>query len=161
MDFKGTTNKDYEQKPTIMDNSIVERMAAKEKIKAEFYSQCYQSLPKEKHDLLLNLRPEIQQKVVQYIRGEILDDELPEEEQELVKRLQYDYQSFLQNHLEEENSDISYQLNLNHLDNIIYSNFLNRIAFKILENRENLRDKQAAREIANRLGLEYKPEVNN
>lgn len=146
----------YEQSNVIMDRSIAEKILFREGKKAQFYNECYQSLPKDKLEFLLNLRPETQQMIIQYIQGKRPLASLPEEEKDLIARLQNDYSFFLQNQsslLSDDDSgpNNSFQLHLDQLERAIYNNFFHRVSFNILEEKEDSRDKQLAQQVKTKL----------
>jgi hypothetical protein len=153
---------EQEKRPAMMDSSIVEKILKEEGMVSQFYNKCYQLLPSDKLDLLLSLRPETQQVVVRYIRGDISCDGLLEREQGLIKRLRNEYSGFLQkqkNNLNEKNDP--FQIKLDQINEIIYNNFFHRVSFNILENKENERDREEAIKLAKRLGFQSKLDINN
>lgn len=146
----------YEREGSIMEQSIVEKILFREGRKAQFYNECYQLLPKDKLEFLLNLRPETQQIIIQYIQGKRPLASLPEEEKDLMLRLQNDYSFFLQNQNSSSDDDTtksSFQLHLDQLERAIYNNFFHRISFNILEEKEDARDKQLAGQIKQKFFL--------
>jgi len=153
-----------EKGPAMMEDSIVQKILREEGLISQHYNECYQLLPPDKLDLLLNLRPETQQMVVKYIRGDISCDGLSEREQELIKKLRNDYNIYLQNQQNGSNEDAlnaPFQIKLDQLSKIIYNNFFHRVSFNVLEERENERDKEDAQKIAEKLGFKSKPYINN
>jgi hypothetical protein len=145
----------YEREGSIMEQSIVEKILFREGRKAQFYNECYQLLPKDKLEFLLNLRPETQQIIIQYIQGKRPLASLPEEENDLMLRIQNDYSLFLQNQSNNDGDETksSFQLHLDQLERAIYNNFFHRVSFNILEEKEDTRDKQLAAQIKQKLFL--------
>lgn len=153
-----------ERGPAMMDDSIVQKILRQEGVISQHYNECYQLLPPDKLDLLLNLRPETQQEVVKYIRGDVPCDDFPEREQELIKKLRNDYNIFLQNQQNGSNEDAlntPFQIKLDQLNKIIYNNLFHRISFKVLEEKENARDAEEATKLAEKLGVKRKLDINN
>ncbi|MFA5080090.1 MAG: hypothetical protein WC472_00490 [Candidatus Paceibacterota bacterium] len=150
--------------PSMMEDSIVQKILREERIISRHFSECYELLPQDKLDLLLRSRPEIQQMMVRYIRGEIPCDGFSEREKNLMEKIQKDYKIFLkerQDASEENTLSVPFKINVDELNRSVYDNLYHRISFRMLEEKENIKDMEQARKIGVKLGIKNLPKINN
>lgn len=139
----------------LIDPSIANKVFDEERKISAYYNDCYQSLPEDKLELLRSLRPQIQQRVVQYIRGEIPCDGLRERIGEFVRKKTGEYEKFKQTNT---NNPFILQVEGDY-EKILLDNLVKDQTIKVLEQEINKKDKEDAAKIAERLGI--KREINN
>lgn len=147
--------------PSIMEDSIAQKILQEEKIISQHFSECYKLLPPDKLDLLLKLRPKIQQIIVQYIRGEFPQNGFSEREKELMRKIQGDYMMFLQKQQNDPSIDSPFKIKVDKLNEIVYANLYHKLSFLELEKMENERDGKQAQRIGLKLGMKNLPDINN
>jgi tRNA/tmRNA/rRNA uracil-C5-methylase (TrmA/RlmC/RlmD family) len=139
----------------IMENSVFNELIRRENAKLVFYSSCFQQMSPQKKEMLLNMKSSIQQEVIEYIKGNRDISFLPQEERDLISRLNTDYVNFVnlqksaKNLLERGNN--IFQINLNNIEKRIYNSFYNRISFYLLEKKQSEDDVERARAIIEKL----------
>ena len=139
----------------IMESTVASELIRREDAKLMFYSSCFKQMPIGKKDKLLSMKNVIQEEVIEYIKGNRDVSVLPEEERDLVIRLNTDYKNFVNSRGSEKNllerNNNTFQINLDNIEKRIYSSFYNRISFYLLEKRENEEDIEKAKIIIEKL----------
>ncbi|MDD4409795.1 MAG: hypothetical protein PHW52_04050 [Candidatus Pacebacteria bacterium] len=139
----------------IMESTVASELIRREDAKLMFYSSCFKQMPIGKKDKLLSMKNVIQEEVIEYIKGNRDVSILPEEERDLVIRLNMDYKNFINSRGSEKNllerNNHTFQINLDNIEKRIYSSFYNRISFYLLEKRENEEDIEKAKIIIEKL----------
>ena len=128
----------------LMEERVSSELSIREDHKVAFYSSCFRDMPDRLKQKLAGMKDLIREKMVDYIKGNEEIEKLPEEERDLVLRLNLDYRKFLdaQNAMTNllERNNHTFQVNLNNIEKRIYSSLYNRISFYLLENREKEED---------------------
>lgn len=128
----------------LMEERVSSELSTREDHKVAFYSSCFRDMPDRLKQKLAGMKDLIREKMVDYIKGNEEIERLPEEERDLVLRLNLDYRKFLdaQNAMTNllERNNHTFQVNLNNIEKRIYSSLYNRISFYLLENREKEED---------------------
>ncbi|BFT95252.1 MAG: hypothetical protein MNSN_08020 [Minisyncoccus archaeiphilus] len=128
----------------LMEERVSSELSIREDHKVAFYSSCFRDMPDRLKQKLAGMKDLIREKMVDYIKGNEEIERLPEEERDLVLRLNLDYRKFLdaQNAMTNllERNNHTFQVNLNNIEKRIYSSLYNRISFYLLENREKEED---------------------
>ncbi|MCK9577954.1 hypothetical protein M0R01_00480 [bacterium] len=136
----------------LVDSSIADKIFEEEQKISSYYNDCYQSLPDDKLSLLRTLRPQIQQRVVQYIRGEIPYNDLREREYDFVKKKIREYEEF-----KEQKSNNPFILEVEgDYERTILDNLVKGQTMRVLEQEVNKKNIEEAQKIAERLGITKK-----
>ncbi|MFA6252214.1 MAG: hypothetical protein WCX74_02335 [Candidatus Paceibacterota bacterium] len=141
----------------LVDPSISDKVLGEERKISNYYNECYQVLSPEMLELLRNLRGQIQQRVVQYIRGEISLAGLREREREFLAREHIEFKHFI-----ESNPNNPFILKVEgEYERLILDNFVKKQTMISLEQEVNRRDKEKARALAEKLGIRKQEWINN
>jgi len=139
----------------LVDPSIADKIFEEENKISGYYNECYQSLSEDMLGLLRSLRPQIQQKVVQYVRGEIPCSDLRDRVREFVKKKTGEYEAF-----KLANPDNPFILQVEgDYEKILLDNLVKEQTIKVLEQEVNKRDMIEAQKVGERLGI--RKEINN
>ncbi len=146
----------FEAEPSrVMEDSVALELEKRENEKIRFFASCLSSIPAEKLTKLNDLTNNgiVQKEIIEYIKGNKDINYLPEEERDLILRLNMDYRKYMQ---EKERGSLLdqkgvFQIILNNIEKKIYSNFYNRIAFYLLEQKEIREDEERSEIIFKKL----------
>jgi len=141
----------------LVDPSISDKILGEERKISDYYNECYQGLSPEMLEILRNLRGQIQERVVQYIRGEIPSVDLREREREFLAKKHMEFRHFI-----ESNPNNPYILKTGGgYEQLILDNFVKKQTMISLEQEVNRRDKEKARALAEKLGIRKQEWINN
>lgn len=133
----------------LAEESVADQVFKEEQMISNFFDECYNTLSEDKIAALRNLRPEIQNMIIGYIRGEMSCENLRERMKEFIKLKNKEYIEFVR-----VNPNNPYILQANgELEQVLLSNLSKLVTFNVLERIENEKDRQSAKMLGEKLGI--------